>query len=171
MASLFKRGKIFWIKYRGNDGKIHRESTNLPTNTVEGKREAKRIADETSLKERLISRQEAGSKFADWVTAYLQQRYNHKPTTLHRYKSCWERVERFLADRNVFHPNMVKYRHGVEYAAWRTSDGTNHNTMVMDLITFKLVMGEAVRRGFCASCPIQSVARRKPDRRALAALG
>lgn len=163
MASLFKRGSIFWIKYRGNDGKIHRESLNLPTNTVEGRREAKRIKDEASLKERLVSRAHVGSRFSDWVVAYLQQRYNHKPTTLHRYKSCWERVENFLAQQGIFHPSAVKYQHGVDYAAWRTSDGTNHNTMVMDMITFRLVMGEAVRRSFCTGCPIQSIARRKPE--------
>jgi hypothetical protein len=75
MASLFKRGTVFWIKYRGNDGEIHRESTRLSTKTVEGKREAKRLVDQTSLKERQITGQIAGSRFPEWVTAYLQQRY------------------------------------------------------------------------------------------------
>jgi len=105
MASLFKRGTIFWIKDRGHDGRIHRESTNLATNTVEGRREAKQFADETTLRERLISRQEAGSKFADWVTAY------RNPLALVEGVSCrldvFQKVKFCLHKANLGHSTHI----------------------------------------------------------------
>jgi hypothetical protein len=94
-----------------------------------------------------------------WAPAYITDRYGARPKTLQRYEGCWSVVREFLAEEKVHLPAALHHNHLVRYVAWRTAQKRNagkpiaRNTALVELKVLRLVMQEAVRRGFAQGNP------------------
>lgn len=94
-----------------------------------------------------------------WVVPYLKDRYRKQEKTLKRYIGAWDWILTYLEEREIVHPEALKYDHVVNFVSWRSKQRRNcgkyvsKNTALCDVKVLGIVMREAVRRGFANSNP------------------
>lgn len=139
------------------------EATPFRLDDPEGLRKAHALAAE---KAKAVNVDGGGSKaeqWVSWVLAFLEHQYADSPLTLARYTGAWKWVAAFLRECKVAVPRALTYKHGREYHQWRTAYKKNSgrmvsgNTALDDLKVLKLVMNEAVNRGYASSNPVLRV--------------
>ena len=185
MASIYTRKKspYFWVKYRDPmTGSIRYESTKFRQDEPEGRRKAKQIANEKTRRELEIPRVNASELWQAWVPAYMEQRYVNSPKTRLRAQNAWDALLAYLQFKEVPSPRQVTYQIAADFLKWRLAtkpvvvkskiEGkpdtvkneaasglrlVKHNTAVVEVKFFGVIMGEAVRRGFCVSNPCREL--------------
>jgi site-specific recombinase XerD len=91
-----------------------------------------------------------------WVLPFLEQQYRRSPLTLTRYKISWKYWRVYLAEKKLAGPRALTFQHVRDYVDWRrdavrakrSGKIVTHNTALADIAAMKVVMGEAVRRGW-----------------------
>lgn len=160
MAFLYQRSDspYWWIKYKRNGGWIQQATGCRHASTLETKR-ARQMRLEKALEE---AKQDSGSpqeRFEAWAHDYLAQRYKGSPKTLLRYRNCFRAVSVFLEKREIAFPRQVRYADILDYVKWRQKPDDPSvfracmNTVLVDLKVLRIVMREAVRRGFATENP------------------
>lgn len=160
MASLYKRARspFWWIQFKDGAGRITRRSTKqkwaIPAETK--KAELERARREVSELDR--ARGDSAQKWEAWVPAFLKLHCDK--LTFKSYELHWRTIRIFLRSREIIYPTQLTYRHCVDFVAWRIAGDKPagvkpvvHNTALVALKVLRLVMKQAVRRGFCASNP------------------
>ena len=155
MASLIEhpRSKFFFVDFRGTDGKVHRKSLKIKKGTVQARREALKEVAEITARELSRSTFNDSSRWEAWVINFLEMHYKGRDKTLVKYRSCWEKVHKFLVEEGIRYPAQVKYSLAEKYMKWRMSDGAHHNTARLDLVVFSMVMKQSVRLEFAQGNP------------------
>jgi len=155
MASLFEhpRSKFFFVQFRGTDGKVHRKSLKIEQGTTQARREALKEVAEITARELSRSTFNDASRWEAWVIGFLEMHYKGRDKTLIKYRSCWEKVHKFLIEQGIRYPAQVKYSLAEKYMRWRMADGAHHNTARLDLVLFSMVMKQAVRLEFAQGNP------------------
>jgi len=155
MASLFEhpRSKFFFVQFRGTDGKVHRKSLKIERGTTQARREALKEVAEITARELSRSTFNDASRWEAWVIGFLEMHYKGRDKTLIKYRSCWEKVHKFLIEQGIRYPAQVKYSLAEKYMRWRMADGAHHNTARLDLVLFSMVMKQAVRLEFAQGNP------------------
>jgi integrase len=155
MASLFEhpRSKFFFVQFRGTDGKVHRKSLKIEQGTTQARREALKEVAEITARELSRSTFNDASRWEAWVINFLEMHYKGRDKTLVKYRSCWEKVYKFLVEEGIRYPAQVKYSLAEKYMRWRMADGAHHNTARLDLVLFSMVMKQAVRLEFAQGNP------------------
>jgi site-specific recombinase XerD len=161
MASIYARGNILWLKFRNECGETERVSTNCRKNIKVEARRAQQMRAEYEIKELSIaksSRQQISSW--RWVTEFLQITYNTKPTTLERYSDAWRMIAIYLKEKNIQVPAQLLRHHCFDYMMWRQKPDSKqskyhagHNTALLELRILRIIMNEAVIRGYCTGNP------------------
>ncbi len=176
MASIYTRKKspYFWLKYRDPmTGDRRYESTKFRVDEPDGRRKAKQLANERTRRELEIPRANPSELWQAWVPAYLETRYADSPKTALRAKNCWNALFAYLETCQVPSPRHVSYQIAAGFLPWRLSPKTGlrkvkHNTAVVEVKFFGVIMGEAVRRGFCVANPCRELqVRRVPAKQKL----
>lgn len=171
MARLYKRADspYWYLEYRNAEG-VQRESTGLRQGTREGQRTATGMLNQKLAEEKALSDLPMQSAFANWVMPFIRQHCVNSLSTFHNYRHRWDVISMFLRSRKLRFPVEITYGLAFEYLEWRVTGGggakVTQNTAKDDLDTFRLIMSEAVRRGFCTGNPllrlrIKSVSRRE----------
>jgi len=163
MASLHKdpRSPFWQMQFIDVGGKRRVNSTGLrhddPKQTAQARvLVAQAAASELERGERI--RGGDGDAWA-WVPKFLRD-HSADPDTLRNYKNRWDWIGLFLGDKRIRTPAAVNFRHGQEYIDWRTTYRKKtghtvcHNTALLEVKTFSLVMQQAVRLGLCAGNPL-----------------
>ncbi|MFZ4695063.1 MAG: tyrosine-type recombinase/integrase [Verrucomicrobiia bacterium] len=171
MASIYRRARspFWWIAYKAG-GKWVNESTKYRVGFASETRAARTLAHRHSIEESGGGGVRASELWSTWVPAWLDQRYGKSPLTLRRYQLSWVALSTFLAERRLESPAQVHYADLQDFMGWRqTKSDSNfascHNSALYDLKVFRLVMGEAVRRGFIQANPCLGlgIKKEKPD--------
>lgn len=165
MAHIRKHGRspYWYLRTRAFDGKWREESTGLRWDDDKQTREASRLAEKKTIKERDDWSDQRGHDFRSWVPGYLASRYRLKgPATFRRSEIAWSTVQSFLLSKGLFFPRQIKYFHAEEYLRWRVNRivhrrKAGHNTARMELKFLSLIMGEAVRREYAESNPFNQM--------------
>jgi integrase len=96
----------------------------------------------------------------------------NSPETLLKYQTCWSFLRRWLSDVGITSPTNVQRDHAYEYVTWRTAQkvvglrgkrAVSRNSALFDITVFRIIMYEALNRGYVASNPISKL-RLKGDR-------
>jgi len=164
MASLFQKpnSKYWWVKYRGPDGVIRRESTKLRVGIANETRSAEVIRAEKSLDEIKTNNSGYRGAFDTWVGQWFLSKYSdrYQVKTLERYQAIWSTFKIFLRERKITHPCQFTRDHCFDYLKWREQPDLPagrhtacHNTALMDIKIFSMIMSEAVRRGYIQENP------------------
>ena len=101
-----------------------------------------------------------------WVGEFLDRRYEHSPKTLQRVRQCWAALSVYLTERAVKVPRALTYRVCADYVTWRTHGvkgrkAVHHNTAVVEMKFFGVIMREAVRSGLAPGNPVREVELRR----------
>lgn len=158
MACIYKRGDspYFWIKYVDENGVVRRESTGCRTSVTSEVRQARQIVAARSLEEASRSPTSKQANWA-WVEGWLKSRYPDSAGTQtgKAYRCSWRNLEAFLREKKVDAPHQLQRGTLFEYIGWKGSrDGSDgvfpskHNTALHDLTILKVIMKEAVNRGY-----------------------
>jgi len=127
-----------------------------------GRLKALELAREKS-KEALADSHAAPGLWDSWVIDHLTLRYLKKIQTLGRELTYWKVVRAYLDEKRILSPRGLDYNLAVGYLAWRkkhvrkSKKTIAHNTALAELKALGRLMREAVRRGFCASNPCDSL--------------
>lgn len=181
MASKYERPRspFWWINYRDKNGKIRREATEFRIGIgVETRACERRVALLTLQEADSLVVQRSDHAFSAWVPAFLRVNYANSPKTLTKYSGSWQIISTFLAARHVLAPLHVQRGHATEYMEWRTAQKLQglkgkktvcRNSALLDLTIFRVIMYEALKRGFIQTNPISKLrfkkdkAREKPE--------
>jgi integrase len=176
MANLYKRNgsPFFWVKFRDKTGKIRQVSTECRTDRAPDVRRARAIAAQHTVDE--LETPRSAAEGWDWIRPFLSTRFVNKGLTRERYETAWRSISLFLTQNKIPRPASLTRKHCFDYLDWRKKpDKPNgkyragHNTALLELKLLRLVMGEAVVRGLCATNPClklgiqKQVTRRKPE--------
>ena len=170
MAFLYKRSDspYWWIKYKEHGAWVQ-EATGLRHASNLDTKQARQLRLEKALEE---AKEHSGSpqeRFEAWAHVYLTERYKNSPKTLRRYQGSLRVWLVFLAGRKILMPRQIRYGDLVEFLRWRQKEGdpcqgifkASNNTTRGDLAVLRIIMEEAVRRGFCSVNPCKSLGLKK----------
>lgn len=165
MAYLYRRPKspFWWIGYKTLDG-TRREATPFRTELQADTRRAKQLRAERELTEMKLVATQPAHHWSAWVTPFLKSRYSHSPRTRDRMLGTWKTLAVFLAELELPTPAHVRREHCLRYVDWRKEAGhmnaqlrkgraVAHNTVLLELRCFNVVLTEAVHRGMIEASP------------------
>src|SRR6266446_1627311 len=169
MASKFKRGNLWWIKYK-EDGVWKAKSTGYRTDNMGDTRQADLMVREQIREEQIQEIPDSQEdQWEKWVIRWLTDQYQRldpvtgKPvsTTYDRYMRSWRKLVQWLDEIKINRPKQLTYNHTAEYPRWRLNHGGKKNTAIGELKLLGLVMQQAQRRGFCTDNPARNLGLKK----------
>jgi site-specific recombinase XerD len=155
MASLYKRGRFWWVKYRNERGDVVQESTKCRVGNRSDWHKALDFKAQLAAKE---AKRGAGNKpesFESWVESYISIRY--KGSTLSRVKAAWRRVHAYLGAQRITDARQVSRADCLSYIAHRNSKGIKTSSALTEMAYFSSIMSEAVRRGMRVDNPCHNL--------------
>lgn len=163
MASLYKQRKssFWWIKFRDPiSGETKRESTKFRIGIGPDTRRAEQLRAAKTLAESKIDSISPNERWVNWVPAFINLRYASQTKSLLRYETAWRTLTMFLAEKQIEFPRQFRREHCSEYFTWREKPNKSrgkykagHNTALLELKTFAIIMDEAVRREYATANP------------------
>jgi len=164
MASLYKRGSVWWIKYKDAAGNLRQESTGYRHAVPAQTKKARILQNEKHL---LELKREKGSEhgtWSAWVDKFLTDQYEKQPKTLRRYRTCWQYLHAFLQERNIVAPHQLTFDDCTDYMDWRKAGQPQygfykcgHNTARLDLKILHLICERAIKKGLIAANPCRKL--------------
>ncbi|HEY1171092.1 MAG TPA: site-specific integrase [Verrucomicrobiae bacterium] len=170
MASLFHRGKIFWIKYNGGASKPIRKSLHLRIDRPKHVQTAEQLLIQYQAKEAKIKANTgADDEWESWVPGFIINREISETTKI-TYRSLWTTILTFLHERKINCPAELTYNDCSSYLDWRTNQvvkdrKVNLNTAMGEMTLLHGIMEEAIVREFAHMNPAQNLLKRRGKRR------
>jgi hypothetical protein len=151
MASLYQRknSPYWWIKYKGPEGLIHRESTCLRIEDLGESRKARALKMEKSIAE-IRSPNLIGKHLTDWVPLWIDSTKNGK--TAEKYLQVWRVFTNFFNERGIVVAPQITRELCIEYY-YRRQVGLSGlgkcsaTTALFDLRILRAILFEALKRG------------------------
>ena len=176
MASLYRKQRSpFWfIQYTDGNGKRLNKSTHYRADDPGQTVEARALRARMEAQELSRTAGALGAGWDTWVPQYLE-RHCESRLTYERYHDAWKWLALWLQVKGYHSPKAITYRNAIEYVDWRTSykkrtgKTVGRNTAILELKTFAMIMGEAVRLGHADANPLVSIklkrdkAEKKPE--------
>lgn len=169
MASLYRRAaSAFWfVQYIDANGTRRNVSTGLRHNDEHQTAQARLVRAKLETQELTDSTRPTNDGWA-FVTEFLANR-SKNPRTRNRYVKAWEWISLWLSLMNLTHPAQVRFRHGLEFAKWRSGykkksgKTVSVNTARLDAKIFSMIMGRANQLELCTGNPLVRMALPKED--------
>lgn len=164
-VSIYRRARSpFWYLSffdAATNGRVHK-STGVRVDDPLGRRKVLELARDKSEEAKALKPLVAASGWDAWVEPWLRMRYGtgHE-TTLSRALGAWNVLREWLDERRLATPAAIEHKHAADWVNWRTAQKRpnggyiTRNTALQDLKFFNMGMREAVRRGYCATCPTE----------------
>ena len=172
MASLYKRARspFWWVKFRDpKTAKILYESTGFRHDIGAETRRAREVEATKTLAERQAPLVTTGG-WDTWVTDYIQERTEGR--TQERYLSAWRNLRLWLEESNLPAPRNITYQNSATYVKWRADAdkrkgkyNAGRNTAILEFKILRLLLSEAVRRGYCSGNPAREVVLKREPRK------
>ena len=161
MASLYpmKRSPFWWVAFTDpKTGKRTCKSTGFRRDDPLEHKKARAVEAELTAREFNRATHHSSEKWEGWVLPFLK-RHCKSPRTLCRYELAWSWISIYLKEKRIFMPKDMTYQDAIDYVKWRTSykkrggRTVKHNTALNDMKVFRIIMGQAIRLGYCTTNP------------------
>jgi integrase len=160
MASLYrqKNSPYWWIRYRGPNGKIKRESTGLRADQHEQSKQAEILKAQKSAWEMEQGFGVQGRKiglhddFDSWVVSWIEKKGGSQ-ATLNYQMSGWRTLRAILEPMGIYYPKQVSYD-SAEGICDGLLNGRRRTTAHRLFKFFRSIMNESVRRGHIPGNPV-----------------
>jgi integrase len=169
-SSIYERDRspYWWIAY-WSPTKLKRvcESSGVRLDDPQGKRKALGILREKELEASALQPASKSEAWNCWVLEFLRDRYGKSPETLIRYENAWDWISLYLTDQKLIVPRQVTYQNVVNYVKWRETFKKRgnrtvcRNTALTDVKVWRIIMRDAVRRGFAPLNPCERLGIKK----------
>ena len=172
MASLYKQrtSQYWWIQFRDpKTFKLIRKSTGYRIGIGPETRLAKEMEALKTLEERQAPAIAVG-QWDTWVTDYIKDRTEGR--TQERYLSAWRNLRLWLEESKLPSPRNITYQNSATYLKWRAEAdkrkgkyNAGRNTAILEFKILRLLLSEAVRRGYCSGNPAREVILKREPRK------
>ena len=166
MASLFIRGKRYYLKYKSEDGQWKLKATEFSTDNAQHKKLALALEAAATSRELGSRRITSEEKWESWVENYFQTAVK-KQNTANGYRQSWAWLRMYLEEKGVTTPAKVDYGVAFEYVQWRRKNGlkktTSDSTAQRDLKVLRILMNHAVHRGWAQGNPLLKMKLPRPQ--------
>jgi hypothetical protein len=162
MASIYPRAgsRFYWLKYRSPEGKTKCMSTGIDKELPNARQRAKAMAAEYTVDEMTNPKGREVEKWENWAGEYFEHRYagtgSHKNATV-----TLRDLTTFFKEKRIRTPRMLTYHLAAQFVPWRVSNKdlkkVKLNTANLRFAYFRILMAEAVRRGFAKFNPCRDV--------------
>lgn len=136
------------------------EATPFRKDDPEGLRKAHSLAQEKAASLRLSDDAKPAECWEVWVLSFIKHQYRDSPLTLRNYLGAWRWLALYLITvSKVRVPRALTYEHIRAYHKWRiefrkaSGKRVSSNTAIYDIKVLRLVMHEAVNRGYASHNP------------------
>lgn len=164
MSCLYKRpdSPYWWVKFTDASGKVRQESTGCRYASVAETRKARSVRAEKEIVEREAAPKERNERrLKIWVQPWISGRYAKQKHTLESYNIAWGHLLRFFTTKGVTGAEGVRREHCFEYLEVRQREGACRNTAIHDLVVLRVVLFEAVARGWIVANPASKLGLKK----------
>ena len=129
MASIYKRGKIWWVKWKNYDtGEVVRESLGLRVGFGQDDAKARRLESKYTSRESVdkksfegVSATKVGdTEWGKWVHVFIKVRYQNLQT-VEKYRVALLSLLYWCQKVGIDVPRKLTREHATEYLVWRTS--------------------------------------------------
>ena len=169
MASLYtiKRSPFWYVQYLDKTGHRKNVSTGLRHDDPGDTAKARILRANLEAKEHAAGGNPESDGWA-WVPAFIAASSNNA-NTLRRYTTAWEWISFFLVQAGLTHPSQVRFRHGQEFATFRSTykkksgKTASINTARQEAKIFSLIMTRAVQLELATGNPLVQMRLPKTD--------
>lgn len=162
---------MLWVRFK-KGGKWVGERTPWKVGDRAGEKKARQLAAQRTLEEMAAGNRTPSGEFADWVDAWLLQKYGSRKTTTYSiYCTQWGWISRWLEERGYKHPQDITRESLSDYRAWRMPregvrrKGASINTILPEIRTFGRILKEAKLRGYCREVVTRDLGWKPEDRK------
>jgi hypothetical protein len=157
MASLFKRqrSQYWYIRFRDPlSGKRRRDATPYRHANKLETRNARELEAKKTYEEKKAPRALSREQWQAWVRPFLERRFYgpEQQLTLTKYLGCWRTIEAWLIEHGILAPAQVNHTLVMDYVDWRRRSRAKKpiapGTIVVDVKVWRLIMDEAIHRGW-----------------------
>jgi site-specific recombinase XerD len=161
MASLYARDRspYWWVEFIDQkSGKRTCKSTGFRRDDPFDHKKARALEAELAAKEFNKKIHHGSEQWDAWVSTFLK-RHCKSPKTLSRYELAWSWISIYLKERRILMPIDLTYQDALGYLKWRTSyrkrggRTVKQNTALNDMKVLRIIMGQAIRLGYCVVNP------------------
>ncbi len=161
MASLYRRDRspFWWVEFI--DDKTNKrtcKSTGYRRDDPSDHKKARALQAELTSREFNKTTHHSSERWESWVLPFLK-RHCKSPRTLGRYELAWSWISIYLTEKRIFMPRDMNYQDALGYLKWRTTykkrggRTVKHNTALNDMKVLRIIMGQAIRLGYCTTNP------------------
>ncbi len=160
MACLYKdsRSPYWQVQFTDATGKRRARSTGLRHDDERQTAEARILRANFETKELARGGSPEGDAWA-WVPVFIQS-CSTNANTIRRYSKAWEWISLFLMNNTITHPRQVRFRHGQDFATFRSTYKKHSgkvvgvNTARQEAKIFSLIMNRAVQMELAPGNPL-----------------
>lgn len=163
MASLYSRARspYWWIAFYDATGKRRCESTGKRLDSVKETREARQLRASKEVAEMNAPASERSTHdLGKWVQPWITSRFAQQANTLESYTLTWNHLKGFLDLKSIRAAEQIRREHCYEYLEHRQRK-VCRNTAIHDLVVLRLILNEAVKRGWITQNPAAKLGLKK----------
>jgi integrase len=134
-----------------------------------GRRKAQDEANELSREAKAFAGSASIERWEAWADDFLAMHYRNSPKSYVRAKGAWSQWRLFLSERKILVPRALDYQAVNLFVRWRAAQKKRNgepvsiNTALCDVRICSVAMGEAVKRGWCATNPCAKLGIKKEE--------
>lgn len=164
MASLYTRDRspYWWIQYFDASGKRRQESTGYRIDSVKDGRAARQLRASKEMIEMEAPAAERNVHRLDhWVKKWIDLRFAKQAHTLESYSLGWKHLLTYFNEKKISCAEEIRREHCFEFLEWRQRSGACRNTAIHDLTILRVILNEAVNRGWIVKNPASKLGLKK----------
>jgi integrase len=177
MASTYHRkdSRFIWIRYRDSSGRWQSKSTGYLVGNPGDRKQAELLAKKQTLIE-LTKRPIASvsHEFETWVAKWIAAKWGSDTTrgATKRYLNYFWTLLRYLKEKEITQPSVLKREHVIDYLEWRKKHGNKkmgnnggggRNTAINEMKFLAQILDEAISRGYIEKNPARKLGIKKDD--------
>jgi Phage integrase SAM-like domain len=156
MATLkVKARSPFWyVQFKDPSGKWKTKATKYRRDNERHTKEARMRCKENTLEERLARKVTPDEKWENWIHQFFNLHCSKLTNTKESYEVSWTWLNSYFVDKGILTPSQVTYDVVIGFINWRIeSCGVMKSTALKDRKVLRVLMQEAVRRGYAIKNP------------------
>lgn len=164
------RSPYWWIAYLDpKTGRRAWKATSFHVDTPMGRRKAQDEANELSRDAVASAGSASAERWESWAEDFLRMHYRNSPKSYVRAKGAWSQWRLFLAQRKILMPRALDYQAVEAFVRWRAAQEKRNkekvsiNTALCDVRICSVLMGEALKRGWCQVNPCAKLGIKKDE--------
>jgi hypothetical protein len=149
-----ERSPYWYIQFKDGGGRWKTKSTKYRRDNERHTKEARMRCKENTLQEKLARKVTPDEKWEHWVPQFFKLHCSRHTDTKQNYGVSWTWLHSYFVEHGIVTPSQVTYDVVIGFINWRIEQcDVMKSTALKDRKVLRLLMQEAVRRGYAGKNP------------------